>query len=178
MAKSELFPTFVNQAGYFGTDHPMQAVLTPETQFVFDLYRCRRAFYAGYHDAEVQTMARFQFELEPGYADSLDSAVEDATLHKDWNRITFQIIQFPYACPRPTQEVSPILLQPYKGSWHAGADIYKEWRKTWFTRAGFAGVGERCALLAADPDQLIGGSSALSLQATGRVRERLCQARR
>jgi len=132
MAKSELFPIFINEAGYFGTDHPMQAVLTPQTQFVL-IFADREGMYAGYHDAEVQSMVRFQFELEPGYADSLDSAVEDATLHRDWNRIKFQVIQFPYASPGQRMKSAPIAVQPYEGSWHAGADIYKAWRKTWFT---------------------------------------------
>jgi len=59
--------------------------------------------------------------------------VEDATLHRDWNRIKFQVIQFPYASPGQRMKSAPIAVQPYEGSWHAGADIYKAWRKTWFT---------------------------------------------
>ncbi len=132
MEKSQLFPKFTNQPGYFGTDHPMQAALTPGTQFVL-IFTDSEGLYAGYHDAEVQTMARFQFELEPGWADSLDSAVEDATLHKDFSRIKFQIIQFPYARPGQHKKSAPIVLRPYQGTWHKGADIYREWRKTWFT---------------------------------------------
>jgi len=132
MDKNQLFPRFNNQPGYFGTDHPMQAALTPGTQFVL-IFTDSEGLYAGYHDSDVQTMARFQFELEPGWADSLDSAVEDATLHKDFSRIKFQIIQFPYTVPGQHKKSAPIVLRPYEGTWHKGADIYREWRKTWFT---------------------------------------------
>ncbi len=131
MERSQLFPKFTNQPGYFGTDYPMQAALTPATQFVL-IFADSEGLYAGYHDSDVQTMARFQFELEPGYADSLDSAVEDGTLHKDFNRINFQMIQFPYVVPGQRKKSPPIVLRPYQGTWHRGADIYREWRKTWF----------------------------------------------
>ena len=132
MERSQLFPKFINQPGYFGTDYPMQAALTPGTQFVL-IFADSEGLYAGYHDSEVQTMARFQFQLEPGYADSLDSAVEDGRLPKDFNRISFQIIQFPYTGPGQRRKSPPIVLGPYQGTWHRGADIYKEWRKSWFT---------------------------------------------
>ena len=132
MARTQLFPRFTNQPGYFGTDHPMQAQLTPGTQFVL-VYADSEGLYAGYHDADVQTLARFQFELEPGYADSLDSAVADPAFPKDSSRIRFQIIQFPYTAPGQRHKSPPIVLKPYKGTWHKGADIYKAWRKTWFT---------------------------------------------
>jgi hypothetical protein len=132
MGKTQLFPQFINQPGYFGTDHPMQAALTPGAQFVL-VFAESEGLYAGYHDADLQAMARFQFELEPGYADSLDSKVEDATLHKDFSRITVQIIQFAYAGPGQSKQSPSIVLKPYQGTWHKGADIYKEWRRTWFT---------------------------------------------
>ena len=132
MSRGQLFPKFTNEPGYFGTDYPMQATLTPGSQFVL-IFTDSEGLYAGYHDADVQTMARFQFQLEPSWADSLDSAVEDNTLPKDFNRINFQIIQFPYVSPGQRKKSPPIVLRPYEGSWHRGADIYKEWRKTWFT---------------------------------------------
>ena len=132
MERNPLFPEFTNQPGYFGTDHPMQAVLTPGSQFVL-IFADAEGLYAGYHDSDVETMARFEFQLEPGYADSLDSAVEDGTLHKDFSRLSFQIIQFPYTGPGHRQKSPPIVLRPYQGTWHKGADIYREWRKTWFT---------------------------------------------
>ena len=132
MSRRQLFPRFTNEPGYFGTDHPMQAALTPSTQFVI-VFTESEGLYAGYHDAETQTMARFQFDLDPGYADSLDSAVEDHALPQDFNRIVFQIIQFPYTAPGQRTKSPSIVLQPYQGTWHKGADAYKEWRKTWFT---------------------------------------------
>jgi hypothetical protein len=131
MDKMQLFPKFANEAGYWGTDHPVQASLTPGTQFVL-VFSDSEGLYAGYHDAKVQTMVRFQFQLEPGYADSLDRTVADAALPKEFSRISFQLIQFPFACPGQCKTSPSIVLRPYQGTWHVGADIYKEWRKTWF----------------------------------------------
>lgn len=37
-----------------------------------------------------------------------------------------------YNQPMMNTALVPVVLQPYEGSWHKGADIYKEWRKTWF----------------------------------------------
>ena len=135
METTELFPNFVNKAGYWGPFYPTQITLPPVppvARFVL-IFTDSEGLYAGHHDAQAQTMAGFQFQLEPGYADSLMSAAEDATLRKDSSRITLQVVQFLFAAPGQRKTSSPILLQPYKGSWHAGADIYKEWRKTWFT---------------------------------------------
>jgi hypothetical protein len=131
MDKTELFPNFSNRIGYWGPDYPTQQALSPTAQFVL-IFADSEGLYAGYHDAQAQTLAGFQFQLEPGYADSLMGAAEDATLRKDFSRINFQVIQFLFATPGQRKSSPPIVLQPYKGSWHAGADIYKEWRKTWF----------------------------------------------
>ena len=132
MNKNQLFPKFPNQAGYWGTDHPMQSALSPQAQFVL-IFADSEGLYAGYHDAKAETMARFQFELEPGYTDSLMSTVEDSVLPKGFSHVNFKVIQFPFAGPEQSKSSAPIVLRPYKGTWHAGADIYKEWRKTWFT---------------------------------------------
>ena len=135
MGKTELFPNFANKAGYWGPFYPTQITDPPDppvARFVL-IFTDSEGLYAGHHDAQAQTLGGFQFQLEPGYADSLMSATEDATLRKDASRITLQVVQFLFAGPGQRKMSSPILLQTYKGSWHAGADIYKEWRKTWFT---------------------------------------------
>lgn len=132
MDKTQLYPDFTNPIGYWGTLYPMQAALSPEAQFVL-IFTNSEGLYTGYHDPKVQSLVRYQFELRPGYADSLMNADVDRTLHKNSNQINFQVIQFLFAGPGQHKTSAPIVLQPYQGSWHAGADVFKEWRKTWFT---------------------------------------------
>lgn len=132
MDKAQLYPNFTNALGYWGTLHPMQAALSPEAQFVL-IFTNSEGLYTGYHDPEVKNQVRYQFELRPGYADSLMNADVDGTLHKNSNQINFQVIQFLFAGPGQHKTSAPIVLQPYQGSWHAGADVFREWRKTWFT---------------------------------------------
>ena len=34
-------------------------------------------------------------------------------------------------------KLAPIVMRGYKGDWHAGVDMYKEWRNTWFKHRTF-----------------------------------------
>ncbi len=132
MNTSQLYPNFSNGAGYFGTDHPMQSAVSPWALFIL-IFSSAQGLYVGCHDATVQDMVRYQVELEPGYADSLTSGVEDSAFPKESSRINLQLIQFPFAHHGQRKVSPPIVLRPYQGSWHQGVDIYKQWRKTWFT---------------------------------------------
>ncbi|MDP6381273.1 MAG: hypothetical protein QF662_08015, partial [Phycisphaerae bacterium] len=48
-------------------------------------------------------------------------------------RIEFCVVHFPFFAGGESGKLQQILLQPYVGTWHKGADSYKKWRKTWFT---------------------------------------------
>ena len=41
--------------------------------------------------------------------------------------------------PKSTVSLAPIVMRTYTEDWHAGIDIYKEWRKTWFVAPKLAG---------------------------------------
>jgi hypothetical protein len=47
----------------------------------------------------------------------------------------FAAVHVPHIGPGETRRLTPIVLEPYRGGWHRGADIYKAWRNTWMTRA-------------------------------------------
>lgn len=40
---------------------------------------------------------------------------------------------FVFAHPGAEVKLAPIVMRGYRGDWHAGVDVYKEWRNTWFT---------------------------------------------
>lgn len=47
-------------------------------------------------------------------------------------RTEFHTRHFVYVHPHTKMELAPVVLRGYQGDWHAGADCYREWRKTWF----------------------------------------------
>jgi hypothetical protein len=49
-------------------------------------------------------------------------------------RAEFAMQHFAYVEPGQTEDLSPVVIQGYKGGWQDGADLYKQWRKSWHTR--------------------------------------------
>src|ERR1035438_951426 len=37
-----------------------------------------------------------------------------------------------FAAPHSTAELAPVVVRGYQGDWHAGVDLYKKWRASWF----------------------------------------------
>lgn len=44
----------------------------------------------------------------------------------------FRASHVAYVHPNSTVTLAPVVMQFYSGDWHAGVDIYKTWRATWF----------------------------------------------
>jgi hypothetical protein len=70
--------------------------------------------------------------LSPAYADSFNSGavdssgkIADVAIGIDPNHLCF--VQ-----PGASQSSEAFVLEPFRGDWHDGADIYKAWRRTWF----------------------------------------------
>jgi hypothetical protein len=51
-------------------------------------------------------------------------------LHTD-----FYARHFIYEHPHSTATLAPVVMECYRGDWHAGVDLYKKWRATWFKEA-------------------------------------------
>ncbi len=133
MGSSSLWPTFGNQIGYWGYDTPGQLHnLGTDTQFCMILSDTR-GLYLGYHDQGQKQVVQIIFALSPAYADSFNKydidpsgKVADATIGIDPNHLCF--IE-----PGSSQRSKALVLEPFTGDWHTGADIYKAWRGTWYT---------------------------------------------
>jgi hypothetical protein len=131
MNSMSLWPTFGNAVGYWGYDTPAQLRdLGTECQFSLILGDAN-GIYLGYHDEKQKQVVQVCFALAPAYADSYDDAVgdetgkvADAAVSLDFNHLCF--IQ-----PGARQQSESLVLQPFHGDWHAGADIYKAWRAEW-----------------------------------------------
>ncbi|MFA9392128.1 MAG: DUF6259 domain-containing protein [Prolixibacteraceae bacterium] len=134
MDKLPIAPIFYNKKGYYGVDNPTIALNTNE-QFIL-LGTPSRGFYIGCHDISLKEMLTYNFELKPGYGLSHDDWAGEYPSKVETGEVTphleFRVWHFPYINPNETASLSPIVMKPYSGSWHAGVDIYKNWRKTWF----------------------------------------------
>lgn len=46
--------------------------------------------------------------------------------------IEFRTTHVAYVHPNTSRKLAPVVVQFYSGDWHAGVDLYKAWRATWF----------------------------------------------
>jgi hypothetical protein len=134
MLKSPLYPEFKNEAGYWGADYPLQFSKFPTAPFVL-ADSGEQGLYMGYHDASLDRMLMFTFRLKPGHTrtDFFTSGTVPVTdeISGEPVRLELNAVHFTYLADGETQSLHPIVVQPYTGSWHHGADCYKTWRKTW-----------------------------------------------
>ena len=135
MHQTSLYPVFRNQVGYWGTDHPLQYCETPSAPFVL-ADSGNEGLYMGYHDTSLERMVMFTFQLKPGMerTNSFSSGTVPTTETISGEPVHFEMaaIHFTYLADGQSQQLYPIVVKPYVGSWHHGADVYKAWRKTWF----------------------------------------------
>ncbi len=132
MSSNGLWPTFGNEVGYYGYDTPAQLRnLGADIQFCMVLSDSH-GLYVGYHDQGQKQVVQLCFSLSPAYVDSFNSSdinssgkVGDSAVGIDPNHLCF--IQ-----PGDSQRSEALVLEPFSGDWHGGADIYKAWRNSWY----------------------------------------------
>jgi len=129
-----LWPTYQNLRGYYGVDYPTQFhpgapfVGAPMAPFIL-LRSYRQGLYAGVNAPSSELVA-WHTELRPGYGSSIDWRVSGG-LHAPEAATRFAAVHVPYVQPGETRTLTPIAIQPFRGGWQAGCDIYKQWRATW-----------------------------------------------
>jgi hypothetical protein len=133
----EVYPHFTGPGGtgYWGILYPTKTVNsdpTFQTQFCL-IQSSDQGIYVGVHDPAIRYFSQFTFEQHPGVIDWNENAVprtdEISTLPV---HLEFRVCHFTYCHPQSTVELAPVVLHPYSGDWHAGLDVYKQWRDTWF----------------------------------------------
>lgn len=140
MSADEIYPHFSGPggSGYWGILYPTKTINgdpTFQTQFCL-IQSFDQGIYVGVHDPAIRYFSQFTFEQHPGVIDWNDNAVPRSDeisglpVHLD-----FRVCHFLYAHPKSKVDVAPVVLHPYSGDWHAGLDVYKEWRATWFPKA-------------------------------------------
>lgn len=128
----EIYPNFNNQKGYWGVFYPMKTFDTNQSLYCL-LQSSNKGLYVGMHDASQRYLLQYTFEQYPGVVSGMHNRVteENQIGGKDVH-LAFRACHFVFAHPNTQVDLAPVVVQGYEGNWHAGVDIYKEWRSNWF----------------------------------------------
>ena len=131
-----LWPTYQNLRGYFGVDYPTQfgswspGTGAPMSPYIL-LQGEHEGLYVGISEASPELVA-WHTELRPGYGSSIDARVPEERSVSGLEVATrFAAVHMPFIQPGESRTLTPVVLEPYQGDWHAGVDIYKAWRSGW-----------------------------------------------
>ncbi|MCL2461344.1 MAG: DUF6259 domain-containing protein [Defluviitaleaceae bacterium] len=133
--QSDIWPHFQNNHGYFGVENPTQLTDRVPSAPYYLIQSEGKGLYAGVK-ADSSELVLWGIELLPGYESSINAMrAMDRTLAGKAEHTPFMAVHMPYMQPGETREMTPIALEAYKGDWHDGVDIYKNWRSSWMKPA-------------------------------------------
>lgn len=132
LVSNQVYPHFANAKGYWGVDFPTRTVDSKQSLFCL-LQAPKEGVYVEMHDPTLRYLLEYTFEQHPGTLDSINSEIpkQDEISGKPVH-LEFRTCHFVFAHPHSTFNLAPIVLRPYSGDWHAGVDLYKQWRATWY----------------------------------------------
>jgi hypothetical protein len=130
LGADEIYPNFGNEKGYWGVDFPIKTFGSHRSNFCL-IQAQTEGLYVELSDPTLPYYTEFTFEQHPGVAHgAVVPKADDFSgfpVHQE-----FRICHFVFAEPNSTKKFAPIVFRGYQGDWHAGIDVYKEWRDTWF----------------------------------------------
>jgi Domain of unknown function (DUF6259) len=132
LQESEIYPRFGNELGYWGVRYPTKTINSNRSQICL-LQAPQEGIYVAMHDPAIRYLLQFTFEQQPGVIDGnenrvpLQDEISGLPVH-----LEFRTCHFAFAHPHSTFTLAPVVITPYSGDWHAGLDVYKQWRATWF----------------------------------------------
>lgn len=127
-----LYPTFRNEKGYWGDFYPTKTLDSNRSLFCL-IQAPTEGLYVEMQNATQPYLLEYTFEQHPGDIDSIHATVPRAdTISGLPVHLEFRTCHFLFAHPHTTTQLVPVVVQPYGGDWHAGVDLYKAWRATWF----------------------------------------------
>jgi hypothetical protein len=133
-----IYPRFDNAKGYWGVRYPTRTIESSQSQFCL-LQAPKQGMYVAIHDPAIRYLLEFTFEQRPGVVDWADDFVPQEDEISGWPvHLEFRTCHFVFAHPHSRFELAPVVMKPYSGDWHAGLDVYKDWRATWFGKPHIA----------------------------------------
>ena len=132
LGSDNIYPEFRNGKGYWGVNYPTKTFDSKRSLFCL-IQSPHDGLYVEMENPFQPYLLQYTFEQHPGLLDSVNARVprqdEFSSLPV---HLEFRTCHFVFAQPHSTVTVAPIVLRCYQGDWHAGVDLYKEWRATWF----------------------------------------------
>lgn len=134
----EIYPRFVNEKGYWGVNWPTKSIESKQSLFCL-IQAASQGLYVEMRDPQLTYMLEFTFEQHPGVIDSLSSLVPKQDEISNWPvHLEFRTCHFVFIHPHSSKSLVPVVLRGYDGDWHAGVDVYKKWRSTWYQQPHIA----------------------------------------
>ena len=134
----EIHPHFNNEKGYWGVNWPTKSIESKQSLFAL-IQAPTEGLYVGMHDASVPYLMEWTFEQHPGLINSTDSLVpQQDTIDGFPVHLEFRTCHFVFTHPHSSSKLAPVVMRTYDGDWHAGVDVYKQWRATWYKRPHIA----------------------------------------
>jgi hypothetical protein len=128
----ELYPYFWNQVGYWGVNFPTKIHGSTESLHMLVAHD-DQGLYMGIHDISCKERVECAFQLKPGagLGDGWGGFYADSIENGQTTRVEMKLWHMSFINPGENYSLSPVVLNPYKGSWHKGWDEYKKWFATW-----------------------------------------------
>jgi len=137
LGNDELFPNFGNEKGYWGVDFPTKTFGTQHSLFCL-IQAPDKGLYVEMSDPTLPYYLEYTFEQHPGVVHG--AVVPKTDEFSGWPvHLDFRTCHFVFVQPNSTKTLTPIVMRGYKGDWHAGVDVYREWRNTWFKKPHLPG---------------------------------------
>jgi hypothetical protein len=137
LVSAEIHPHFQNEKGG-GVDFPIKTADSKQSLFCL-IQAENQGLYVEVHDPTQRYLVQYAFAQHPGV---LQGATNEVPKQDEISGLAvfmeFRTCHFVFAQPHSSMELIPTVLRPYRGDWHAGLDLYKEWRKSWFKEAHLA----------------------------------------
>jgi len=132
LTSDELYPGFTNEKGYWGDFYPTKT-LDSNRSLVCLIQSPQAGWCVLMGDPTQRYLLQYTFEQHPGVLQSVSSPVprQDAISGLPVH-LEFRTCHFVFAHPHSNFKLAPVILRGYGGDWHAGIDLYRTWRSTWF----------------------------------------------
>ena len=132
LGNDEIYPNFGNAKGYWGVDVPTKTYGSQHSIFCL-LQADNEGLYVELSDPTLPYYMEYTFEQHPGVLHG--SAVPKTDEFSGFPvHLEFRTCHFVFAQPGSEMKLVPIVMVGYTGDWHAGVDVYREWRDTWFKK--------------------------------------------
>jgi len=136
LSGDEIYPHFSNALGYWGVRFPTKTINSNQSQFCF-IQTPQQGIYVAMHDPAIRYLLQFTFEQHPGNTEAdivpRQDEISGLPVH-----LEFRTCHFIFAHPHSSVDLAPVVMRTYDGDWHAGLEVYKQWRSTWFGKPHIA----------------------------------------